>query len=287
MLSLDAPACEPVAVPPLSGIHVEHVARVTADGAVTRFAHFHDASELVLFDTVYGTLLAEQGECRLGAGSLVFVPSMAPHEFVLPAGDHAWTLVHVAPWLVDTASGGRNPDAPICTTLNPVALKRARVLVEWLKGATTAEETLAILTLLLSLVRADGRTAEPPPHCPTAIRGSAQLAPRLRVVLDRLHSRPGDPLTSAEAASLASLSPAYFSRAFRSVMGQRFSDYVIFYRLQVAAHLLLTTPLPVASIAFRTGFTSPSHFTARFHRRFALTPKQYRATRDDRSQNSG
>ena len=283
MSTLLAAACEPLALPPLSGVHVEPVARSVAQGPVARFAHFHDACEFVLFEAASGTLYAQGGERGLGASSLVIVPSMMSHDFALDAGESRWTLAQVAPWLVEAAGGGRGGGALVCTTLGPVAFDRARMLLNWLRSAIEPGETLAILTLFLSLARTDAATPEALIAQPR--RGGASA--RLRIVLDRLHARPGDPLSSAEAASLASLSPAYFSRTFARVMGQGFSDYVAAYRLQVGAHLLLTTPLPVASIAFRAGFASPSHFTARFRHRFALTPKEYRATRDARAPTVG
>ena len=276
MSNLLAPACEPLALPPLSGVYVEPVTRSIGDGAVPRFAHFHDACEFVLFEAVSGALVANGREYRIGARSLVFVPSMMPHDFALHSGPSAWTLAQVAPWLVELGGRGRSDDAPVCATLGPVAFERARVLIGWLQTASAPGEMLAIITLLVSLAK--GNCGHPGAAMPQPGPDGAGL--RLRAVLDRLHARPGDPFSSAEAASLAALSPAYFSRTFRRFMGQSFSEYIACYRLQVGAHLLLTTPLPVGSIAFRAGFASPSHFTARFRHRFALTPKQYRAARD-------
>lgn len=275
------PSCEPLALPPLSGIHVETVARPAKAGAVERFAHFHDACEIVLFERVSGTLLAQDCAIPLSAGSLVILPSMMPHDFVLDPGRSAWTLAQVAPWLTESIEGVHREEL-ISSTLAPGEIERARMLLDWLSRAARPADTLAILTLLFSLVR-DDRARGGQPSATDQPKPTIAVT-RLRAVLDRLHARPADPLSCAEAASLAAMSPSHFSRVFRRIMGQSFSDYVVTYRLQVAAHLLLTTLLPVASIAFRSGFTSPSRFTALFRRRFAVTPRQYRVTHLDRGQ---
>lgn len=269
-----APACEPIALPPLSGIHVETVTHTAGSGPPGRYAHFHDACEIVLFDQAAGMLLAGEHAAPLGAHSLVVVPSMMPHDFRFGAGPAKWTLAQVAPWLIEAIHPAHG-DRLISATLTATEFDRARILLDWLARASGPADILAILTLLFSLVKGAG---EPEPAIATdPARPIAAL--RLRAVLDRLHARPAEPLTCAAAASLAAMSPAHFSRTFRRTMGSSFSDYVATYRLQVAAHLLLTTALPIASIAFRAGFTSPSRFTALFRRRFAVTPKQNRHVR--------
>lgn len=84
-------------------------------------------------------------------------------------------------------------------------------------------------------------------------------------------------ITLAELAGACSLSPNYLSTLFREQMGIGLRDYILNEKLDAAGRLLLTTDLPVAQVAARFSFCSPSNFTARFKRRFGVTPQVYRA----------
>ena len=50
------------------------------------------------------------------------------------------------------------------------------------------------------------------------------------------------------------------------------------YKLNRAAQLLLEGHLNVSEIADRTGFSTPSHFSATFKKQFGVTPSEYRGT---------
>ena len=55
------------------------------------------------------------------------------------------------------------------------------------------------------------------------------------------------------------------------------SDYVRTHRLHLASRQLLETDQGVADLAWRLGFTTPSHFADLFRRRFGMSPRAYRA----------
>ena len=92
-----------------------------------------------------------------------------------------------------------------------------------------------------------------------------------------------EPMTVAELASLAALSPVRFSRAFRDTTGTAPWAWVTERRLRRAAERLARpappwsdAPEPIASIAAGCGFSSQSHLTRLFRRRFGTTPARYR-----------
>jgi AraC-like DNA-binding protein len=86
-----------------------------------------------------------------------------------------------------------------------------------------------------------------------------------------------DPLTVADLARVAGLSPAHFSREFRRTFGESPHQYVLTRRLERAAALLRTTDRSVADICCSVGLTSVGAFTTSFRRMFAKTPSEYRA----------
>lgn len=86
-----------------------------------------------------------------------------------------------------------------------------------------------------------------------------------------------EPLTVADLARVAHLSPAHFSRAFRLAFGESPHQYLLTRRLERAAALLRGTDYPVARVCHSVGLTSVGSFTTSFRRSYGMTPLQYRA----------
>jgi AraC-like DNA-binding protein len=72
------------------------------------------------------------------------------------------------------------------------------------------------------------------------------------------------------------LSPCYFAHAFKATTGWSPHQYVLHRRLARAQHLLRTTQMPIAAIAYEVGFGSQSHMTTVFRRLLQTTPSRYR-----------
>jgi AraC family transcriptional regulator len=112
----------------------------------------------------------------------------------------------------------------------------------------------------------------------------ASSGPRAAVLSDgkreRIASAVRDQLD--EAQSLASLAAAVdlpvrqFLAAFRTSFGTSPWQYVLAIRLAEGARLLRETNDPVTDIALGVGFSTPSHFTTMFRRRFGVHPSAYR-----------
>jgi AraC family transcriptional regulator len=108
---------------------------------------------------------------------------------------------------------------------------------------------------------------------PTCTRG---LAPQtLRSVLDYIEGHLAQPLTQAEVATIAYVSPFHFARLFRQAMGQSLHQYILSQRVATAKRLLLAGRLTLAEIALQVGFTDQSHLTRHFKRHCGTTPKLF------------
>jgi AraC-like DNA-binding protein len=94
---------------------------------------------------------------------------------------------------------------------------------------------------------------------------------------DLADARYTEPLTVADLASAARLSPAHFSREFRRAFGEAPHQYLLTRRLERAAALLRTTDWPVIRICLSIGLNSVGSFTTSFRRMFGFTPTAYRA----------
>lgn len=98
---------------------------------------------------------------------------------------------------------------------------------------------------------------------------------RARDLADRNYA---EPLTVADMARAAHLSPAHFSRAFRRAFGESPHQYLLTRRLERAASLLRTTDWTVADICVAVGLTSVGSFTTSFGRMFGKSPTAYHAS---------
>ena len=95
---------------------------------------------------------------------------------------------------------------------------------------------------------------------------------------DFVDARFAEPVTVADLARAAGLSPAHFSREFRRAFGESPHAYLLTRRMERAAAMLRTTDRTVADICVAVGLRSVGSFTASFGRVFGLTPTAYRAS---------
>jgi AraC family transcriptional regulator len=94
---------------------------------------------------------------------------------------------------------------------------------------------------------------------------------------------PARKWTLAELAKLSGVSAFHLSRMFKQETGTSIYRYVLRERLAVALDALLATGANLTAIALETGFASHSHFTARFHAFFGLTPIAFRRSASAKS----
>ncbi|WP_305785473.1 helix-turn-helix domain-containing protein [Symbioplanes lichenis] len=128
----------------------------------------------------------------------------------------------------------------------------------------TAAELLAV-----RLVTGDGRRRTDEP----AGREDARVRRALALMRERL----GDPLTLADLATAARLSPYHFLRVFKRATGETPGRHLTRLRVREAARLL-DAGGSVTAVAARCGFSSPSHLSTAFLREVGVRPSQYRVS---------
>jgi AraC-like DNA-binding protein len=95
---------------------------------------------------------------------------------------------------------------------------------------------------------------------------------------DLADARFAEPLTVADLARAAGLSPAHFSREFRTTFGESPHSYLLTRRLERAAALLRNTDRSVADVCMTVGLSSVGSFTTSFTRLYGQSPTAYRAS---------
>ncbi|HEV2922655.1 MAG TPA: AraC family transcriptional regulator [Solirubrobacteraceae bacterium] len=97
---------------------------------------------------------------------------------------------------------------------------------------------------------------------------------RARDAMDREFARA---LEVPALARVAHVSPAHFSRQFRSTFGETPHRYLQRRRVERAMELLRETDRPVTEICFDVGFNSLGTFSRTFHAIVGEPPTAYRA----------
>ncbi|MBP2831529.1 helix-turn-helix transcriptional regulator [Aquimarina sp. U1-2] len=77
-------------------------------------------------------------------------------------------------------------------------------------------------------------------------------------------------------AKAQSLHPAYFSTVIKTKTGQTASYWIQKKLLEESKALLINTSQPIKSIAYKLGYSEPTHFTKFFKKATQMTPKQYK-----------
>ncbi|MEM8822902.1 MAG: AraC family transcriptional regulator [Pseudomonadota bacterium] len=105
---------------------------------------------------------------------------------------------------------------------------------------------------------------------------SAEDLARLNDHMDSDLAGAGGTDAMAEAIGMETFA---FSRAFRETTGQSPHQYLIDRRIGRAKELLRQGRIPLAEIAYATGFSSQSHMTATFTKRVGQSPGRWRRMR--------
>jgi AraC family transcriptional regulator len=95
-------------------------------------------------------------------------------------------------------------------------------------------------------------------------------------VLDHIAEHYGDELTVEDLARRAGLSEFHFSRLFKRTIGHSPHQFVLSYRVEQSARLLVDRDRPLADIALSCGFADQAHFARSFKKHTGSTPREYR-----------
>jgi len=102
--------------------------------------------------------------------------------------------------------------------------------------------------------------------------------PALAPVVEAMLERPEARHSVESLARKAYMSRSAFARRFRESFGQPPLTYLRGVRLRHAAQLLKRSPpLPIPTVAQRSGFSSRSQFSRAFRDQFGLSPTEFRA----------
>lgn len=137
-------------------------------------------------------------------------------------------------------------------------------------GAPLARQVAASF---LTQARAGHEPQVAPPQQDTRLDG------RVAEAIARMEARLDDPPAMAGLAREVGLSPRRMESLFRQYLGESPAAYGLGLRLQAARRMVTDTRHPLAEVALRTGFSSPSTLSRAFSKRFGIAPGRLRRER--------
>ncbi|WP_438462921.1 AraC family transcriptional regulator [Marinomonas sp. PE14-40] len=99
---------------------------------------------------------------------------------------------------------------------------------------------------------------------------------RLHTLLNYIHEHHSDSISIADISHAANISESECYRLFRNALKSTPNNYLLNYRLRMAAHLLVESDKPITKVAYDTGFNCPAYFAKKFKLAFEKTPKTFR-----------
>ena len=247
--------------------------RCTAAASDPGYSELHERSSL-------SYVCAGSFGCRVGSARYELVPGavlvgragdeyMCTHEH--RHGGDVCLAIQLAEELAPRtlASGSVPPAAPLM------------VLGELMRAAAHGESDLGVdeaAVLFAARYAALHGTSQP-----KAARVSPADRRRALAAADWIEHHACEPITLADAAQHAALTPFHFLRLFSRVLGVSPHQYLVRTRLRLAARMLALPGASVTSTAYAVGFGDLSNFIRTFTRAAGVTPRAFRnAARGER-----
>lgn len=206
---------------------------------------------------------------------------------VSPDGDRCIVVVVSPELLEDIARFGGSPLRDV--ERRPFAVDRAPCPPSIYLGqcllvaeALRHVDPLALEVELTALVAAVLRSLAPRVAAPGGSRRARRPATQraqARLVEDAralIATRLSETTSLEELARELAISPYHLARVFRARSGQSLHDYRDELRLRVTLDRVAAGDEPFTTIGLDAGYASPSHYSDRFRRRFAMPPSAVR-----------
>jgi AraC-like DNA-binding protein len=253
----------------------------------TASLHFHPECELTLIEASHGLRFVGDSIERFEAGDLVLLGPGLPHYWNNPP-EWAGAAHSIVIQFRDDLLGPGWLETPEMNGVRRLLARAQRGVRFRGKSAAAAAgrmrrmprsaplpRLLLLLETLHGLARATGAHLLASAGYAPRFNGDDQS--RLARVLSYVDEAVVHGVQQREAARRAGLSPAAFSRYFRSKLGHTFEAFVNEVRVGRICRALIDEPeRSVAEIAFAAGYNNLANFNRQFRRRVGLAPTVYR-----------
>ena len=98
----------------------------------------------------------------------------------------------------------------------------------------------------------------------------------VNVVVEYINQHLGEEIDLKSLAKVSNFSPFYFHRIMKAFLGEPIGTFIVRTRTEAAARLLRYSDIPIADIAYRIGYSSPSSLSKVFRQFYGISPLEYR-----------
>ena len=213
---------------------------------------------------------------RVGPGSVVLLrPEDLSHQRTIEREPSRQSWVAVVPEALSTERLALLDAAPEVQPLSAELGEVQRAIVEtaWRLDAAADESMEAVLTPLivgaLMLYAHEARRAG-------LLERAAPLHPAVAAACETIRRRLDERLRLRDLAGAGSVTPEHLIRLFRQELGTTPAKHLWGERVRAGIHLLEHSALPIAEVAERAGFRTPSHFIRHVRGAVGLRPRELR-----------
>ena len=223
-----------------------------------------------------GTVRSGENEFILSANQYVALPAEVPHTYMADRND-PWTLY----WVVFT--GWKS--GIFAAMMNKPKILLPSIFSRIEQRIDLFEAIYAVLCGELSIERLNYANIVLAHYLGSFLyidlfRESTRTSKRIEGMVGRVTHFMSENiernLTLKEIASFAGYSASYFYRKFVKETGHAPIEYFSHMKINRASIYLIKTPMTIAQIAAKLGFSSPDYFSRTFRRIVGITATQFR-----------
>lgn len=244
--------------------------------------HWHMESELIIVREGSLSLSVDGTNLSARAGDCFFVSSGAIHGGIPQSCTYECAVFDLDKFLTDSQICARQFSVllqngaqiqPLFLAATPAA-RIIHSLFDALKNKQPGCEflTTGLILQWIGIVLQNQLYAAPA----DSLSRDSRRAEQMKNVLRRIRRDYAVSLSLEDLAAEADMTPQYFCRAFRQLVGRTPIDYLNYYRIEYAAELLCTTTDNVTEIALSCGFNDLSYFTRQFRRHKGMSAIAWR-----------
>lgn len=251
--------------------------------------HWHDEMELIYICSGQGTITIQSHQYMVKSDDIVIVPPQMVHsigqykkskmeyfnilfQFSLLSYSTNDTCYekYFKPLYCHTKLPSLYLESEI--DLNHILRPHIMYLIENRKKSYTNDE-LMVKSNLFAIMHYINQYSSPTSSAVLSLKNNYD---KLKNLLLYIQSNYDHSITVKDAAAICGFSPSHFMKLFKELTRKSFSQYLIDYRLEIAAKQLVETTYKIIDLAENVGFHNVSYFSRAFHSKYGETPSAYR-----------
>lgn len=108
------------------------------------------------------------------------------------------------------------------------------------------------------------------------VNQSVESEPKLKAINSFIADHLSENISSVDVAEFLYMNSSYFSRYFKRLTGENFTDYIHRYKIEAARKMLEYTEETIEEVALKCGYSERTYFSKVFKKYMGMTPRDFR-----------